>query len=181
MKIKSFMVLFLLVLGSCAGKEAVMKTRLETVPYVDLGRYVGTWHEIARYPNRFQKNCTATTATYALRDDGKISVLNECRINTVEGEKKSASGKAWVTDRKSNAKLKVQFFWPFRGNYWIIQLDRDYQWVVVGEPDFKYLWILSRTPQMDHTVYIKILERLTEQGFDTGRLMKTGRDPVDEG
>ena len=177
---KKVIVLFLVILASCAGKENIMKNTLEVVPAVDLNKYIGTWCEIARYPNSFQKNCTATTATYSLREDAKIKVLNKARIRTIDGKEKSASGKAWVVDKKTNAKLKVQFFWPFRGDYWIIQLDKDYQWAVVGDPQRKNLWILSRTPEMDDDVYRKILHRLQEQGYNKDRLMRTGLNPVDE-
>ena len=95
---------------------------LPVVPYVDLKRYTGTWYEIARYPHRFQEGCVGSKATYTLRDDGKISVLNECYDKTFTGKIRSAKGKAWVVDKKTNAKLKVSFFWPFSGDYWIIDL-----------------------------------------------------------
>jgi apolipoprotein D and lipocalin family protein len=116
---------------------------LETVPFVDLTRYSGKWHEIARFPNRFQRNCIGeTTAIYTLQDDGTIAVLNQCRKRN--GSFTSARGRARVAGGKGpNSKLKVTFFWPFRGDYWIIDLDPDYQWAVVGEPRRRYLWILA--------------------------------------
>lgn len=148
---------------------------LQVVPYVDLGRYVGTWYEIARYPHSFQKGCVATTATYTLRSDGDIDVLNQCRLATLDGEMSSAAGKAKVTDRATNAKLKVTFFWPFYGDYWIIDLDEAYTFAVVGHPSRDYLWVLSRSPHMDDEVYRGILQRLEKQSYDTGRLMKTAQ------
>jgi len=145
----------------------------KTVPSVDLERYLGTWYEIASYPAWFQKNCTAVTAEYTRRDDGLIQVVNSCRKKTLDGKFKQSKGRAKVADTESNAKLKVSFFGPFWGPYWIIDLDDDYQWAVVGVPNRKYLWILSRTLQMDEEVYTDILNRLVDQGYDPSRLAKT--------
>ena len=146
---------------------------LEVVPSVDLDRYLGRWYEIASYPAWFQKNCTATTADYSLREDGLIKVVNSCRKGSLEGKLKQATGRARVVDGSNNAKLKVSFFWPFWGDYWIIDLDPDYQWAVVGVPGRKYLWILSRTPQMDEAVYDEIISRLEAQRYDPARLIRT--------
>ena len=148
---------------------------LEVAPSVDLARYAGKWYEIARLPNRFQRDCaTNTTATYTLRPDGKITVVNECR--KADGRLKSAKGAARVADSKGpNTKLKVTFFWSFSGNYWIIELDPEYRWVVVGEPGRDYLWILCREPRMDEAVYNQIIERVKQQGYEVGRLMKTAQ------
>jgi len=145
----------------------------EVVSYVELKRYAGTWYEIARFPNRFQEGCVGTSATYTLREDGKIGVLNQCRKGTLEGEISSVKGKAWVVDKKTNAKLKVSFFWPFSGDYWIIDLGENYEYAVVGHPERKYLWILSRTPEMEETLYNRILEKLRRQSYDVSRLIKT--------
>ncbi len=172
-RMKKSILLFLFILTACAGKGTGIKEPLEVVSRVDITRYAGTWYEIARYPNSFQKGCTATTATYTLRDDGKISVVNRCRVDSPGGREKKAEGRAWVVDPATNAKLQVSFFWPFRGNYWIIQLDPDYRYAVVGSPSRKYLWILSRTPKLDHALYQGILEKLPEQGYDPARLLTT--------
>ena len=146
---------------------------LQVVPHVDLNRYAGTWYEIARYPHKFQKGCIGSRATYTLRDDGKLSVLNECYEESDKSKLRSANGKAWIADNDTNAKLKVSFFWPFSGNYWIIDLGRDYEYAVIGHPDRKYLWILSRTQAVDEQVYEGILNRLKEQHYDTSRLIGT--------
>jgi len=146
---------------------------LQVVPSVDLKRYIGTWYEIARFPNSFQEGCVGTSAIYTLREDGKINVLNQCRRGTLNGEISSAKGTAWVVDEKTNAKLKVSFFWPFSGHYWIIDLGENYEYAVVGHPDRKYLWILSRSLEMDEELYNRIIERLKLQLYDTSRLMKT--------
>jgi apolipoprotein D and lipocalin family protein len=164
-----FSILFLLV-DSSGNRPAEQKPR--TVESVDLKRYTGTWYEIARYPNRFQKKCAAAvSATYTLRADGKIDVLNQCI--EADGELRTAKGKAKVVDPETNAKLKVTFFWPFSGDYWILELDQDYTYAVVGEPKRKYLWILSRSPEMDRELYAEILERIQAQGYDTTRLILT--------
>ena len=147
---------------------------LEVVRQVDLSRYMGTWYEIARFPHRFQEGCVATKATYALREDGKVDVLNECLKESIDGPLKAAKGRARIVDEKTNAKLKVTFFWPFYGDYWIIDLGESYEYAVVGHPTRKYLWILSRTPFMDEAIYDRIVQRLqNEKGYDTSKLIKT--------
>lgn len=147
---------------------------LKVVEYVDLNRYLGQWYEIARYPNWFQKKCAGgTTATYSIRQDGKIKVVNTCRQSSLDGPEVSKTGKAWVVDKNTNAKLKVQFFWPFAGDYWIIDLGQNYEYVVVGHPGRKYLWILSRTPRIDEQLYNQILKTIEAQGYDPQKLLKT--------
>lgn len=163
----------LLSLGACVHKDKAMTAELKVVPYVDLKRYAGTWYEIARFPHRFQEGCVASRAIYTLQEDGKIGVLNECRKGSLDKEISSVRGKAKVVDPTTNAKLKVTFFWPFYGDYWIIDLGENYDYAVVGHPSRKYLWVLSRTPQMEEGLYQGILERLKKQGYDTSRLMKT--------
>jgi len=123
----------ILMVSACAGVSKD-KPPLQVVEFVDLERYLGKWYEIASYPNWFQKGCTASTAQYALLPDGKIEVVNRCRKDNLDGPVKQAKGKAEVADSPTNGKLKVWFFWPFKGNYWIIDLDTDYTWAVVGEP-----------------------------------------------
>jgi len=146
---------------------------LRVVPYVDLNRYTGIWYEIARYPHKFQAGCVDSRATYAIRDDGMLSVLNECYEGSDKSKLRSAKGKAWVVDTNTNAKLKVSFFWPFSGDYWIIDLGKDYEYAVIGHPERKYLWILSRTQVMDESVYDGILDRLKKQHYDISKLIRT--------
>jgi apolipoprotein D and lipocalin family protein len=157
----------------CINTQKKTSPPLSVVPYVDLTRYTGTWYEIARYPHRFQEGCMGSKATYTLRDDGNISVLNECYDKTFDGKIRSAKGKAWVVDKETNAKLKVSFFWPFSGHYWIVDLGENYEYAVVGHPDRTYLWILSRTPEMEDQLYNKITEKLRQQSYDTSRLIRT--------
>ena len=146
---------------------------LVTVPRVELDQYVGKWYEIASYPQRFQKGCRGTTATYTLSDKGYLIVENRCNRDSMDGKASYIKGKAFVEKGSGNAKLKVQFFWPFRGKYWIIDLAADYSYAVVGHPNRKYLWILSRSPQLPSGVYEGILARLKANGFDTTKLQET--------
>ena len=156
------------------AKKTVADDRpLEVVPYVDLRRYLGTWYEIATIPQRFQKGCVGVTAEYSLRKNGDVEVVNTCIQDTLDGAVRKVRGRARVVDRATSAKLKVSFFWPFWGSYWIIGLDADYQWAVVGHPNRNYLWILSRSPQMDDALYDKLLRLIKEKGYDLVRVKKT--------
>jgi apolipoprotein D and lipocalin family protein len=146
---------------------------LQTVDKVDITRYVGKWYEIASFPQRFQKGCHCTTAEYTLTDRDYVIVENRCNKNSITGPESYIKGKAFIVKNTGNAKLKVQFFWPFRGKYWIIDLADDYSYAVVGHPNRKYLWILSRTPEIDAKIYNDILHRIKEKGFDISKLRKT--------
>lgn len=146
---------------------------LKTVPAVDLKKYAGKWYEIASYFQKFQKGCHCTTAEYTLTDKDYVIVENRCNRDSINGKESYIKGKAFVDKNSGNAKLRVQFFWPFRGKYWIIDLADDYSYAVVSHPNRQYLWILSRTPKMDPEAYNKILLRLKERGFDLGRLKQT--------
>ncbi len=168
--------LLLIGLGATAGLIATTRLNAErapelrTVDRVDLSRYVGRWYEVARYPNRFERDCDRdVTAEYA-QEDGKIQVVNSCTKKN--GERKVAKGKAKVAEKQTNAKLRVTFFWPFYGAYWIIDLDPEYRWAVIGEPSRKYLWILSRTPKLDDRTYSEITSRLASRGYDAAKLLR---------
>jgi len=143
---------------------------LEVVLHVELEKYLGKWYEIARLPFRFEDGCTDITATYSLSKDGNVSVLNECLKN---GKLKQAKGKAKVVDKNTGAKLKVTFFWPFSADYWIINIGENYDYAVVGSPSRKYLWILSRTPQMDDKLFSQLIESVKSKGFNVENLIKT--------
>lgn len=152
--------------------ESHPQSELTTVSHVDLDRYLGRWYEIASIPQSFQKGCTATRATYTANPDGTIGVLNECQLYSLDGKLKQARGTAKVVDRETNSKLKVSFFWPFYGDYWIVDLGPNYEYAAVGAPNRDYLWILSRNTHLDEQVYQEILARMTEKGFDVSRLVK---------
>ena len=163
------LLLMLLYLTGCSHSYAP----LETVPHVDLEKYMGTWYEIASFPNSFQKDCTGTTAHYTLKPEGGVRVVNKCFIHKLDGEESIAKGFAEVVDEKTNSKLQVTFFWPFFGDYWIIDLDKDYTYAVVGHPNREYLWILNRKPVMDQIIYDQIINRIQAKGFDIQKLKKT--------
>ena len=159
-----FIILFLFMTNISTAQE------LKTVPQVDLEKYSGTWYEIASFPQRFQKGCECTTANYTPTNKGYIIVENKCKKN---GKESSIKGKAFVDKDSGNAKLKVQFYWPFKGKYWIIDLADDYSYAVVSHPNKKYLWILSRKATLIEEVYKGIINRLKEKGFDLSQLKLT--------
>lgn len=157
-------------------------SEVQVVKEVDLNRYVGKWYEIALIPVWFQKDCdSGSTAEYSLAEGGWINVTNRCC--TREGEWKEANGRAWVIDKDCPAKLKVGFFsvlgfWPFKGDYWIIDLDPDYRYVVIGHPGRNLGWILSRTPELPPGILNGIAERLTQNGYDFSRFKMTNQTDV---
>lgn len=181
---KSIIILFILTLSLTLSASVIIAQKsaaepVRAVSSVDLNRYSGKWYEIARYPNRFQDQCTGnTTATYTIKEAGNLEVLNQCLKK--DGKLDAAKGAGKVVDRSSNAKLKVRFAPGFLsvfgfvwGDYWIIDLGPNYEYSVVGDPDRKYLWILSREPEIKESVYREILRRVEDQGFDSGKLIKT--------
>ena len=189
MKNRRLAILFCLsALSTWAGVNAAENespgpaSALRATPALDVPRYMGTWYEIAKYPNWFQKKCSgATQAHYSLLGDGRVKVLNRCR--TAGGELSEASGMARQLGSSTSAKLQVRFapawlsFLPFVwGDYWVIELDEHYQLVAVSEPKREYLWILSRTPRVDPAVYNALLARLRQKGFDLNKLELTQQD-----
>ena len=157
------------------GSDAAVKT----IPSLDVQRYMGTWYEIAKYPNWFQKKCVSNTkAVYSARVDGTLKVLNSCK--TADGEVSEAEGTARQLGAKDSPKLEVRFapawlsFIPMVwGDYWVIDLDAQYQVAVVSDPRREYLWILSRTPQLDKKTYDDVLQRIQNQQFDVRKLELT--------
>ncbi|HQW38703.1 MAG TPA: lipocalin family protein [Usitatibacteraceae bacterium] len=144
---------------------------VRTVAAVDLARYAGKWYEIAAFPMFFQRQCLGdTTAEYGVRDDGDLSVVNRCRTEDGFDE---ATARAWAVEGGGNAKLKVSFFWPFRADYWVIGLDDGYRWAVVGNPERRYLWILSRTPRLPAPLLEQALAAARAQGYDLSQLRYT--------
>lgn len=152
-------------LCSCASVPPPM-----TVSSVDLNRYAGEWFEIESIPNWFQRGCTASRANYKALPDGTIRVVNTC---IRKGRSASIEGTARAVPGSNNSKLKVQFCWPFKGDYWVIDLDEGYRWAVVGHPSRKYLWILSRTPQLPAATLGQIRARAAAQGYDVSQLRPT--------
>ena len=169
--LKYIMLGIVVVFSGLWGIAPVFAALPTTVKHVDLPRYMGRWYEIASFPNWFQRHCNCTRATYKLIA-GKVHVLNECyKGKSLEYSK--ATGTAWSVIDKSNAKLKVQFFWPFRGDYWILYLTPGYQEVIIGSPNRKYLWILARHRHIDKMLYKKLVGIAKQKGFDVAKLVMT--------
>lgn len=147
---------------------------LRTVASVDLERYMGSWFEIARYPNRYQEGLIEVVATYALKPDGRIAVTNTGQLVGRRGKREKVSrAEGWVVDGGVNARWHVQFVWPWKADYWIIDLCPDYSYAVVGQPCRSNLWVLARQPQLPEATYAAICERLRAQGYDPSRLVRT--------
>jgi len=139
---------------------------------LDINRYLGKWYEIARFDHSFERGLVGVTATYSFRKDGKIKVVNSGFKETLDGKRSSAVGKAKIPDPNIPSKLKVSFFWFFYGDYFVLELEKNYQWAVIGTSSDKYLWILSRTPKMDENIYNDLLDNLTERGYNVNNLIK---------
>ena len=166
-----FLIWCVLILGSCTITNSQMIDKT-TIKALDLNRYLGTWYEIARFPHSFEKNLVGVTATYSIRDDGKIKVLNQGFENTLHGERSIAIGKAKIPDKLEPGQLKVSFFWIFYADYFILELDENYQYVMIGSSSDKYFWILCRTPQMDPATYEMLLEKARKRGYNLEKLEK---------
>lgn len=168
MRLLIFLLLPLLFIG-CTTKYP----NLKTVEKVNIDRYLGSWYEIARYEHSFEKGCSNVKATYSLnKDNDYINVLNEC---TKDGKRTYAKGVAYVKNN-SNSKLKVSFFRPFYGNYWILMLGNDYEYALIGEPSREYLWILARKNSIDETLKNEILSKFPEFGYSEDELIWTKHD-----
>lgn len=154
------------VVGLFAACDASTKVDNSTVKSVDLNRYLGSWYEIAKYDHYFERDLDYAMARYTLRDDGKIDVLN---TGIKDGRAKDAKGIAKTTDVPGL--LRVSFFGPFFADYRIMMLDENYQYVLVGGGTDKYLWILSRTPQLDDATQSLILAEADRRGYDTSKLI----------
>ncbi len=170
--------LYAAMIATATLPAAAAPAPLPTVAQVELARYAGAWYEIALLPNRFQKQCVADTQARYQLDGERVSVLNRCR--TADGRVEDIRGHAKVVAGSGNARLRVTFFWPFYGDYWVLALDADYRHVLVGEPDRKYAWVLSRTPQLDEATLQSVLDRAAELGFDKAAFQRTPQtQPLD--
>lgn len=173
----------LLTPGSRASDDDAARD-VEAVPSVDLERYAGRWYEIARLPNKFQKKCACcVTATYSLRDDGRLTVVNECQ--KADGQPNSVTGEARLADKDGpTSKLEVRFapgFLSFLGmvwgDYWVLELDPEYSYALVGDPKREYLWVLAREPELPDETYDGLLETARSMGFDVSQVQKTSQKP----
>jgi len=167
-------------LALAAAATASAQPRLLAVPEVDLARYAGQWYEVARLPNRFQANCVGdVTATYTPREDGTVGVVNRCRTGDGEHAWDIAKGVARPLD-DSNARLRVSFLPEWLrwlpvgwGHYWVLELDPQYRWALVGEPDRRYLWVLSRTPTLPPERLDALLGIAREMGFPVSEVVRS--------
>lgn len=173
MKKSHLMLIFVALFSFCGIQTQSKPIDKTTVKQLNLNRYMGKWYEIARFPHSFEKNLVGVTATYSLRENGKIKVVNEGYKNTLDGRHSIAEGKAKVPNKNDEpGKLKVAFFWNFYADYYVLELDKDYQWAMIGSSSDKYFWILSRTPQMDSKTYEMLLEKARKRGYNLKKLIK---------
>jgi apolipoprotein D and lipocalin family protein len=165
-----FILMLMIIFSSCKAQNTMIDKNV--VKELNIERYLGKWYEIARFDHRFERGLVGVTANYSLRDDGKIKVVNSGYKDSLNGKFSQAVGKAKIPNPASEpSKLKVSFFWFFYGDYFVLELDEDYQWAVIGSSSDDYLWILSRTPQVDDKLYKSLLGKLEKRGYDISKLI----------
>jgi apolipoprotein D and lipocalin family protein len=153
---------------SCQTNKAMIDTT--TVKNVQIEKFMGTWYEIARFPHSFEKNLVGVTATYSLKENGRIEVLNQGFEYTLNGKLKTANGKAKIPNIQEPGKLKVSFFWIFYADYFILELDENYKWALIGSSSDKYLWILARSKKLDENILKMLKAKAIERGYDLRNL-----------
>jgi apolipoprotein D and lipocalin family protein len=166
---------FLICMGISLTSSSIVEPKIDNsvVKKLDLQKYLGSWYEIARYNHFFERGLVGVKANYSLKDDGTIKVVNSGYKDSLNGKFSQSVGKAYIPDPENEpAKLKVSFFLFFYGDYFVMELDKDYQWAVIGSNTDKYLWILSRTPQMKDELFNELLEKLKKRGYDVSTLIK---------
>lgn len=156
--------------------EADSLPPLQGAEQVTLERYAGLWYEIAHYPNRFEEGCIDSTVTFTLRKDGEFDVLNSCQ-DQQSSKSRHATGRGWVADPGSHARLKVSYFWPFRTEYVIIEQGKEYEYAVIGSHDRKRLWVIARTPNINADVFDAIVAHAEKQGFQRDHVLRTVHNP----
>ncbi|MDA3929794.1 MAG: lipocalin family protein [Prolixibacteraceae bacterium] len=168
---KNIVYLFVLLfcINSTNGQNKMIDKTI--VKELDIDRYLGQWYEISRFDHKFERGLVGVTATYSYRKDGKLKVVNSGYKETLNGQKSEAIGKAKIPNLNEPSKLKVSFFWFFYGDYYVLDLDENYQWAIIGSSSDNYLWILSRTPQIDEELYHNLLKKLTIRGYDITKLI----------
>jgi len=159
-----------ILLISCGNSAKTQTHTMKTVEKVDLERYMGTWYEIARFPHSFENGLVGVSATYSQKKNGKVEVINQGYKDSLNGKLKRAKGFAKIPDPNVPGRLMVYFFWPFGGEYLILDLDENYQYVLVGNSSKNYLWILCRSKIMDDLIYNNLVTKAESMGFDTSKL-----------
>jgi len=169
-RMRSLIIVAAFILAACAP-QPVYRAAETALPVasIEVEPYLGLWHEQARLPNRFERDCARATAQYALRDDGLISVLNTCF--EADGATRDANGRARVVGENGEGKLKVSFFGPFWANYWVLERADDYSWSIVGEPQGRYLWVLTRAETISAEERAMFEGRVRALGYRTGDLV----------
>jgi len=165
-----YLLIVILVLFSCKTQKSMIDKTV--VKELDIERYLGTWYEIARYDHSFESGLVGVTADYSMRKDGKIKVVNSGYKNNLDGKFSQAIGKAKIPNQEITSKLKVSFFWFFYADYFVLEIDNDYKWAVIGSSSDKYLWILSRTPKIKEELYYNLLKKISDRGYDVNKLIK---------
>ena len=164
-----FIIALLFFINACNGQNKMIDKTV--VKDLNIERYLGKLYEISRYYHSFERGLVGVTASYSYREDGKIKVVNSGYKKTLNGQKSEAIGKAKIPDSNIPSKLKVSFFWFFYGDYFVLELDKNYQWAVIGSSSDNYLWILSRTPQIEKSLYNELLSKITNRGYDVNKLI----------
>ena len=177
-KLISILNIFVLLINVFAINSAfaVENKKLEVVSNLDLNKFQGVWYEIAHNPWFPENNCFAMIAHYKIIEDNKIQVTNICRKYGFDGEISKIKGEAWLVDQAIKSKWEVQFIWPFTLDYWVIDLEEDYNYAVIGEPDKENFWILSRKPIMEKNILTKIIEKTNLKGYDLSNLILMPQD-----
>jgi apolipoprotein D and lipocalin family protein len=171
MKRYLFLLITISMLAGCSKPDD-----LDTVAMVDINRYMGKWYEIARLPNSFEEGLICITAEYSISPEGDITVVNRGYDPDGKGSWNEVTGKAWIPDTLAPGKLKVQFFWPFAGDYYIMHLDTGYQHALIGDPSRKFLWVLSRTASLPEETIRELLDIANSRGFETQEVIKVDHE-----
>jgi len=154
-------------MGCTAGKK---QQTMYSTKDINIEQFMGTWYEIARFPHRFERNLVGVTASYRLKKNGKVEVINKGFKNTLDGKQKKAKAFAKISNPEETGRLKVFFFWPFGADYLVLDIDEDYTWALIGSSSPDYLWILSRTPELPNDTYQKIVHKAKSIGYDVSKL-----------
>ena len=164
-----FIIALLFLINACKGQNKMIDKTV--VKELNIEKYLGKWYEISRFDHRFERGLVGVTAFYSFREDGKLKVVNSGYKKALNGEKSEAIGKAKIPDPKTPSKLKVSFFWFFYVDYYVLELDKNYQWAVIGSSSDNYLWILSRTPKIEKGLYNELLNKIANRGYDVNKLI----------
>ena len=171
MKIKAFLIISFFALA-CNGDEEKAMEAMETVPFVDIKRFMGDWFVIANIPTFIEKDATNAIESYKLNEKGEIETTFTFYQNSPNGLKKEYRPKGFIYNSKTNAEWRMQFFWPFKMPFLIIDLAEDYSHTVIGYPNRNYVWIMARKPQMTDETYARIIKKLKSVSYDVSRIEK---------